>query len=243
VTMRTAVRAVVHVHSEWSYDGSWTLDAIARTFRRLRYDAVLMAEHDRGFDDARWRSYCEACARASTDDLLLVPGMEHADETDGVHIAVWGASDFLGEGLDPLDLLDRATSAAATSVFAHPIRRDAVRAYTPEWTEHLTGIELWNRKYDGYAPGAVPAELLRANPGLVPFVTLDFHTAHQLYPLAMRLWVEGTPSPASVFAALRAKRCRPEVFGLSALRFTHGRGLDAARLTDRIRRRVARAIR
>ena len=49
----TRIRAAVHVHSEWSYDGSWPLTRIATAFSRRGYRAVLMAEHDRGFDAHR----------------------------------------------------------------------------------------------------------------------------------------------------------------------------------------------
>ena len=58
--MRT-MRVAAHVHSEWSYDAEWQLDELVRAFRERRYDAVLMAEHDRGFDDVRWEAYRAAC--------------------------------------------------------------------------------------------------------------------------------------------------------------------------------------
>jgi predicted metal-dependent phosphoesterase TrpH len=42
-------QATCHVHSEWSYDGSWTLPRIAEAFGRRGSDVVLMSEHDKGF--------------------------------------------------------------------------------------------------------------------------------------------------------------------------------------------------
>jgi len=73
------IRVAAHVHSEWSYDAEWPLPELVGAFRERGYDAVLMAEHDRGFDDARWEAYRAACAEASTPELLLVPGMEYED--------------------------------------------------------------------------------------------------------------------------------------------------------------------
>ena len=94
--MRT-VRAAPHVHSEWSYDAEWRLADLVAAFRERKYDAILTAEHDRGFDDDRWDAYREACAAASTDEVLMVPGMEYEDAESLVHIPVWGeALAFLG---------------------------------------------------------------------------------------------------------------------------------------------------
>ena len=83
------VRVAAHVHSCWSYDADWSLPDIARAFRRRRYDVVLMSEHDRGFDDRRWTDYKRACADASTDDILLIPGIEYEDADNVVHTPVW----------------------------------------------------------------------------------------------------------------------------------------------------------
>ena len=62
--MRT-IRVAPHVHSEWSYDAEWPLAELADAFRQRKYDVVLTAEHDRGFDGARWDAYRQACADAS----------------------------------------------------------------------------------------------------------------------------------------------------------------------------------
>jgi hypothetical protein len=72
----TSVRVAAHIHSSWSYDAKWSLQDIARAFRRRRYNVVLMSEHDRGFDQQRWVEYQKACMGASAGDILLVPGIE-----------------------------------------------------------------------------------------------------------------------------------------------------------------------
>ncbi len=71
--------------------------------------------------------------------------------------------------------------------------------------------------------------------GLGHFVSLDFHTRRQFFPLAMSISLDKAPSPVSLIEAIRAGRCRPEFLGISALRFTRGlegatlRALEAAR--------------
>jgi predicted metal-dependent phosphoesterase TrpH len=222
------VRIAAHVHSSWSYDASWALDDIAAAFARRRYDVVLMAEHDRGFDQSRWAEYQRACADASTDHILLVPGIEYEDDGNVVHIPVWGEDiPFLGAGRPTLDLLRSARSEGAVAVFAHPWRRDAITRYRPEWAPLLSAVEIWNRKYDGIAPDTRGVALAQAEE-LAAFVSLDFHTSRQFFPLAMSVTLDGPATAPSLVEAIRDGRCRPELLGLSALRFT--RGLEGATL-------------
>lgn len=238
----TTLRVACHVHSDWSYDGKWKLESIARLFGSLGYDAVLMAEHDRGFTEERWESYREACARTRGNGALLVPGVEYSDAENVIHVPVWGDVPFLGEGLATEDMLLRASELGASAVFAHPARRNAADKFDPRWGRYLLGVEWWNRKYDGYAPGPETGRAL-ASHGAVPFASMDFHTARQLAPLVMVVESEKGQSVEGVFEALRARRCRPELLGLSVLRFTHGRGNQVVRVAERTRRSVARRMR
>ena len=71
--------------------------------------------------------------------------------------------------------------------------------------------------------------------GFAPFVSLDFHTRRQFFPLAMSVSLPEPLSPVSLIAAIRGGHCRAEFLGCSALRFTGGfegatlRALEAAR--------------
>jgi hypothetical protein len=239
----TRIRLATHVHSEWSYDGSFTLEQIGRAFGRRGYAAVLLAEHDRGFDEARLEEYRAHCAAASRSGPLLVPGIEYSDRTGAVHVPVWGARPFLGEGLETAELLLRVQSEGGLAILAHPARRNAVERLDPGLLRHLIGIELWNRKYDGYAPSRVGAELLARRPELLPFVSLDFHTARQFFPLAMALELDGEPTVTAVLDGLRQRRVRPIAFRLPAERFTRARAWTAMREAECARRRIATALR
>ena len=236
------IRVAAHVHSEWSYDAEWPLPELVRAFRERGYDAVLMAEHDRGFDDARWEAYRAACAEASTPELLLVPGMEYEDSASLVHVPVWGVDlPFLGAARPTEELLHDAKARDAFTVFAHPARRDAIRSFRPEWAPLLDAVEIWNRHYDGIAPYP-RGRRFAAEHGLRPFAALDFHTRRQFFPLALVLEVE-TVSAASVVEALRAGRFRAEAFGTSALRFTGGIPGAALRTGERLRRGIRGPVR
>ncbi|MDA0166937.1 hypothetical protein OM076_42145 [Solirubrobacter ginsenosidimutans] len=235
------LRVAAHVHSAWSYDGKWTLEQLARAFSKRGYDAVLMAEHDRTFDAARWLDYRDACAAASQSGALLVPGIEYSDAENRVHVPVWGADRFLGANRPTIELLRDAAGERGFSVIAHPGRRDAWTTLAPECFALASAIETWNRKYDGWAPSAIALRLAEEH-GLRRFAGLDFHTAKQFFPMAMEVQ-SPTASGDGIFEALRAGTFAPVVLRLPGDRFASGPGLAGARTAEFVRRRLARAVR
>jgi hypothetical protein len=232
------MRAAVHIHSDWSYDGSWGLEDLAAELKRRGYEAMLMAEHDRGFDEERWRAYRQACAAATAGEgILVVPGIEYSDPENVVHVPVWGKDlPFLGEGRRTADLIAAAAEAGAAAMLAHPERRDAWNRVEQQSLERLVGIEVWNRKYHGWAPGPLASELCARSEGLTPFFGLDFHTRRQFFPLAMGIDVDAVATPADVVEALLQRRCRPLAFGLDGERFLRGPGFGAVRAAERSRK-------
>jgi hypothetical protein len=233
----SGLRAAVHVHSDWSYDARVPLDELAALFRQKHYDVVFMCEHDRGFTRDRFDDYVSACAAASSEGTLLVPGIEYADPADCVHVPVWGLSSFLGEGLPTIELLHAVNDLDGVSVFAHPVRRDAWEAFDPAWFELLTGIEFWTRKWDGWAPNRRAADVARRSQ-LVSIASLDLHRRNQLFPLAMELDVDGRPSIEGCVAAMRAGACRPTFAGLPAVPAARGALGAVIQMLERARRPV-----
>jgi hypothetical protein len=197
-----------------------------------------MSEHDRSFDEGTWTEYRLACEEASTDGILLVPGIEYEDSDGVVHTPVWGDNvPFFGIGRPTLELLRCARAENAVAVLAHPWRRDAISRYQPEWGPLLNAIEIWNRKYDGIAPGRQLKQFADQE-GIDPFVSLDFHTSRQFFPLAMSITLAEEPSVASLVNAIREGHCRPEFLGMSALRFTGGVEWTALRSLEMFRQVV-----
>src|SRR6266404_1297988 len=229
---------VCHVHSEWSYDGSWSLQALSGKFRRRGCRILMMTEHDRGFTPARFAEYREACAKASSDEILVVPGMEYSDAANRVHVLVWGPVPFLGEGLPTGEMLGAVRSAGGVAVLAHPSRRDAWKTFEASWADRLLGIEIWNRKYDGWAPSQTAPALLKAT-GAIPFVGLDFHTERQSFPLGMRLDVPAAMSEYAVIDSLKSRRCTPLALGLPISQNIARTALPVLRLAEQSRRTAA----
>ncbi len=236
------VLAACHVHSKWSYDASWSLEALSDRFSRRGSRILMMTEHDRGFSASRLEQYRAACAQASSDKILVVPGIEYSDATNRTHVLVWGNIPFLGEGLPTGEMLEAARAANGLAVLAHPSRQDAWRAFEPHWGDRLLGIEVWNRKYDGWAPSQTAPALLDLA-GAIPFVGLDFHTQRQSFPLTMVLDISTTVTEETVLECLRSRRCYPRAFGLSLSQIAVRKALPALNLAERSRKAAASVAR
>jgi hypothetical protein len=102
--------------------------------------------------------------------------------------------------------------AGGVAVLAHPFRRDAWQCFERSWGDALTGIEVWNRKYDGWAPRLISQDL-QQSVGAIPFVGLDFHTQKQFFPLAMAMDIDSEVTERAVLDCIRARRVTPRVFG------------------------------
>ena len=206
-------KVVLHAHSTWSYDGKWTLEKIARTFGALGVDAVMMTEHDTGFEPERFSEYRAACAAASTRRCTLIPGIEYSSPDNDIHLLTWGLSDFLAEHRPVSETLAAVREAGGVCVFAHPVRREAWKKFEPEWTNSLAAIELWNRKSDGIAPGPEALELLRRT-GLPAVVGPDFHKLRHFWPLTNQVAIlPGTDLESGLVDALAKGQMRPQAFG------------------------------
>jgi hypothetical protein len=211
--MKTArVMAACHIHSVWSYDGVWPLEAIASKFSRRGYRILMMTEHDKGFTESRLLQYRDACAQASSDEMLVLPGIEYSDAANNVHVLVWGQVPFLGEGLSTSLILEGVAAAKGAAVLAHPSRQSANRQFDPAWSDYLNGIELWNRKFDGWSPSKKAPRLIR-RAGAIPFVGMDFHGLRQMFPLSMALDLQDVVSEETVLNCIRLRRIHPCAFG------------------------------
>src|SRR5437868_14968996 len=104
--MTMEILATSHVHSSWSYDGSWSLSALSAKFAERGCRVLMMTEHDKGFSAIRYEEYRKACAEASSDQILVIPGIEYSDADNRVHVLTWGPVPFLGENLPTEQMLD-----------------------------------------------------------------------------------------------------------------------------------------
>jgi hypothetical protein len=236
------VLAVCHVHSTWSYDGSWSLEDLSAKFSERGCRVLMMTEHDRGFSTDRLEKYRRACVQASSEKILVVPGIEYSDAANRVHVLVWGPVPFLGESLPTSEMLENVKIAKGVAVLAHPSRKNAWKCFEPHWASKLLGVEVWNRKYDGWSPSET-APALQHHADAIPFVGLDFHTQRQSFPLAMALDLESEITETTVLDCLRARRCAARAFGAPLGRDIFRKVLPVMRMAERSRRTAVRIAR
>lgn len=236
------IRAAVHIHSTWSHDGSWNLASITGAFIARGYNLILMSEHDQGFTEERLRAYRVACADASSDHLLVIPGIEYSDPLNKVHTLVWGDVCFLGAGTETQHVLEHATAQGGVCVLAHPSRQAAWQEFRKEWLRYLTGVEIWNRKTDGWCPSPEAMEIID-HTGAAPIVGHDFHSTKQFFPFSVSFPINGLPTKDNVLDALRQGTFHCEVFGMDLRSFTSGITYFSIKLLEKSRRLAARASR
>jgi hypothetical protein len=238
----TIAKAVTHVHSEWSYDAAWSLSKIARFFEKVGFRIVLTAEHNCTFNNKRWDEYRIACHKASTDRILIIPGLEYSDNTNTIHVLTWGTLPFLGKNQTINTLLQKVNEMNGICVLAHPSRRNAWQYIDASWLPLLHGIELWNRKFDGLAASREAISLLKANCRLLPFVGLDFHRANQLFPLSMMIRINGTLSEDNVINAFHNRQYHSLAFGIPVIWFRNRILAFFTRTVERIRCFISRKL-
>lgn len=215
----------IHAHSTWSYDGHWTLARVAQLFGSAGYDAVMMSEHDTGFDPDSFEKYRAECVEYSTARCRLIPGIEYSCPNNDVHILTYGLSTFLAEHQPVLETLTAVADARGAAIFAHPIRRSAFDKFDSQWTNYLHAIELWNRKADGVAPSDVAGELIERT-GLPSSVGTDFHRLRHFWPLAMKMSIRDSgvdqTLESALVDALRERRFHSAFLGRK-LKISRGR--------------------
>lgn len=237
------IKSACHLHSTWSYDGQWSLHKIAKFFSRLGIKVLLMTEHDSGFNESRWLGYRKECKEISNNRLTVVPGMEYSDKTNTIHVLAWGDMPFLGSGTKTGRLLRLISKHKGVSVLAHPGCRDAWKLIDPSWFEYLSGIEVWNRKSDGFSPNQKSVELFLRNKELVPIAGLDFHCWRQLFPLWVNFDMSSPMTEQNVISAIREKRCCSSALAAPLSYFLEGRAAKCARLSERVRKSILQRLR
>ncbi len=237
--MNRTLNVVLHAHSLWSYDGHWTLAEIAEFFGARGVDVVMMSEHDTGFEPGSFDDYRAECASASTGKCTLVPGIEYSSPDNDIHILTWGLDHFLSEHQPVLETLQKVKSAGGVAIFAHPVRRQAYLKFEEAFVPYLDGIEVWNRKSDGVAPGK-EAKSLIAKSGLSATVGVDFHHIRHYWPLTHRTNVSGDDLEQELVRAIRERRLQPMLMGRSILNAQDEISTPLSEALEKLRRGLKR---
>lgn len=156
------IKGIYHIHSNFSYDGSNSVEEITAWAHGNQIDFVILTEHIQGFSDKKFESYLEECARAS-HKCMIIPGLEYCLKINGreVHIVVFGVSSYLAPKRDYDNIrsfLEKVHELGGTAVLNHP--DNLKELIFNSQINKFDLIEIWNTKYGyRYAPQST---LLRA---------------------------------------------------------------------------------
>ncbi len=197
------MRALLHVHSSYSYDGVPSLEELASWGESRGIDCIFLSEHTNDFDDGKMRRLVEHCDALAHRACRLVPGLEFPVR-GGFHILGFAVRRF-EEVVEPADTVRFIRRNDGIAVLAHPVR------YGGSWPDEETmsllhGIEAWSARYDGrFLPsGRVLADCRRhrsRTQGGILFGGQDLHEVggNRLVVTNLR----NARSPAEAIQALR----------------------------------------
>ncbi|MBI5180239.1 MAG: PHP domain-containing protein [Nitrospirae bacterium] len=138
-------KGIIHVHSNYSYDGKHSLEEITHFARKRGYSFIGMSEHSDTFNEDIMSEYVKECQRVSTPDCLIIPGIEFTCEND-IHIIGLGVQQYTNIK-DPLKVAEFVRQQGGISIIAHPSRYNY--QIPLDLACAVDGIEVWNAAYDG----------------------------------------------------------------------------------------------
>ena len=134
-------RVLAHAHSDWSYDGTLSLEEWRGLARQSGYDAVLFAEHEEtGWNAGRYADYAAACAATSAPDVALIPGIEFNQQ--GFHIACYGLRRWPSRPGSIEALAAAVHDQGCLLCLAHPVRYRW--SHPAELVRAVDAVEVWN---------------------------------------------------------------------------------------------------
>jgi hypothetical protein len=207
------IDCLLHVHSSFSYDSRMDLSDIVRTARGHGYRVVLMSEHNNKMTVEDMAAFVRRCDELSDDQLLVIPGLELAFDSNQVHLLAYGVRNYISSthaGCTFKSLVEEVRQAGGLAVLAHPSHRRGIDRLAPDDCDVVDGIEVWNVKNGNrFVPTAADVRTLQrvrergARP--VAFAGVDWHHLVKFTPLVVRL---ETPevTARSVLESLRSGR-------------------------------------
>lgn len=178
------MKALLHVHSNYSYDGEPSLEDLATWGASRGLGAILLSEHTNDFDQDKMSRFVAHCEALAAEPCRLVPGLEFPVR-GGFHLLGFSIRAF-EPIVDPLAAVRFIHDQGGLAVLAHPSR------YKGAWPDdsvlaELDGVEVWNARYDGrFVPSqgvlASSEAVIRRQSHLTRYCGQDLHAkqSHQL---------------------------------------------------------------
>lgn len=182
--MMKSVRGMLHVHSNYSYDGDNSIAEISFFFKSKGYHFVCLTEHGDDFTQDKMDAFFTECEANSRHDFIVIPGIEYRCN-DEIHLLVIG-SKKLYQHTTPLEIVATTHAENILTIIAHPrhCRKNPDRAMI----ELVNGMELWNGHKDSkiiphYHTYSIYNQCKKMNSRLLALGGSDLHSLANYFPL------------------------------------------------------------
>ncbi|MDP8247615.1 MAG: PHP domain-containing protein [Candidatus Tritonobacter lacicola] len=181
------MKAFLHVHTTFSYDGEVSLEEVVKSARSLGAGVVFLNEHLKGMTRNAYGELVRRARSLSDGGMAVVPGLE-VKLPDGGDLLAAGVGGLPRSG-DMCSLADEIHEMGGVAILAHP---DEARGISPAGFRALDGIEVWNGLHDSkYFPNGAGLALLKRgrahNSNLFGCCGLDLHKKDDWFPLYLSM--------------------------------------------------------
>ena len=135
-------RGLIHIHTTYSYDGTLSLPDFVQLVKTSHYDFILLSEHAEDFDDKKMQILINECRKATSEDFLVIPGLEF-NLNNQIHILGIGIEKFFNEE-DPEELIRKIHEYNGLAILAHTEYYEKIPY---EKLRDVDLIEIWNPRY------------------------------------------------------------------------------------------------
>jgi len=175
-------KGIFHIHSTYSHDGTLSLEQIRDTAKSRRFDFMVITEHNDCLDGKHIKAIEQSCRELSSDDFVLIPGIEVRCCKDNTHVLSIGKIAEYSNDAELSDVINRSHELGNLAIIAHPDPGFSKR--NSHMTGMLDGFEVWNNKQDSrWAPNMEAIRQFRGiqggNNACFAYAGLDLHDAYQ----------------------------------------------------------------
>lgn len=226
------IKGLIHIHSDFSYDGYDSIPNIVGFLKRRGYSFACLTEHDDYFDNDKMERYVNVCRHASGTSFQVIPGLEFRCKNK-VHILGIGIKEYFHAD-EPVDATKKIKEQGGLAIIAHPV--GYLNNITDELLDTVDGIEIWNGQKDSrfiphYKMLVYYRKLKSKYPHIKASCGSDMHSLSHYYEMdtiaqsfsgnIKSIWGKSNPEMQGKYLALSVNR-EGSLFSVITLVFMRG---------------------
>ncbi|MDO8092502.1 MAG: PHP domain-containing protein, partial [Candidatus Brocadiales bacterium] len=136
------IRGIIHIHSNYSHDGTASIEAIVNEAKKHGYGFVALTEHAENMDENSMAGYIEHCKALQTPELMVIPGLE-IPCNNGTHLLAINVQKYI-TGYSVLEVSKEIKNCGGICIVAHPSANE--HNLSTEEIRYIDGMEIWNSR-------------------------------------------------------------------------------------------------